>query len=104
MAISRALLKYGYDNFQLEILEYTTRENALEVEQFYLDLIEEGFPLSYNILKIAGSSLGKKHLEETKAKLRKANLGANNPNFGKSPSKETREKLREALLGEKHPS
>lgn len=68
MAIHRALLKYGYSSFQLEILEYCdpTRESLLEREQFYLDLLKP----EYNILPKAGSSLGYKHTEETLEKFR----------------------------------
>lgn len=106
MAINRALLKYGYSNFQLEILEYTTAEKAIKIEQHYLDLLNElPAPLSYNILTKAGSRTGYKVLDETKEKLRLANLGDKNPNFGKFHSKEIREMISETLLkSENHPS
>ena len=61
MLIYTALIKYGINNFRLEILEYCDRNNVLAREQFYLDLIKP----KYNILKIAGSSLGFKHSEKT---------------------------------------
>lgn len=41
MAINSALLKYGYSNFKLEILEYIDPELAVEIEQHYLDLLNE---------------------------------------------------------------
>ena len=63
--IARAILKYGYANFQLEMLEYCDREKCIEREQYYMDLLSP----EYNILKIAGSSLGYKHTEETIAKM-----------------------------------
>jgi len=66
MPISRALLKYGYSNFKLEILEYCEPSNCLEREQFYFDLLQP----EYNILITAGSSLGFRHSEETIAKFR----------------------------------
>ena len=44
---------------------------------------------------------GKHHSPETIEKLRKANLGKNNPQYGKSPSKETRNKLSKANTGQK---
>lgn len=69
--ICKALLKYGYSGFSLEILEYCEKNEALEREQFYLG----SFKPEYNILSTAGSSLGFKHTEETKAKLRIANVG-----------------------------
>lgn len=55
--IHRALLKYGYSNFQLEILEYCDPTLCLEREQYYLELL---LP-EYNILTKAGSSEGYKH-------------------------------------------
>ena len=50
-AIYSALLKYGYSNFSLEILEYCDSSNLIEREQFYMDLLRP----EYNILKTAGS-------------------------------------------------
>ena len=64
--ITRALLKYGYSGFCLYILEYCEPSILLEREQYYIDTLNP----EYNILKIAGSSLGFKHSEETIAKLK----------------------------------
>jgi len=63
------------------------------------------------------SSLGRKHTEETKEKIRKAHMGKpkkypsywlgkkgkKNPNFGRKHTKETKEKMRETHLGAKNP-
>jgi hypothetical protein len=68
--IDRALLKYGYSNFMFEILEYCTKDNVLEREQYYIDLLK---PI-YNIVKIAGSTLGYKHSNETKEKMKNLNI------------------------------
>jgi len=46
----RALLKYGYSNFKLEILEYCLPEDVINREQYYLDLLQP----EYNIYKVAG--------------------------------------------------
>ena len=59
MVITKALLKYGYSVFSLEILEYCEALEAISREQYYLDLLKP----EYNVLKIAGSSLGYKHPE-----------------------------------------
>lgn len=64
--ICRALLKYGYSGFKLEILEYCASVDVLKREQYYLDL----FNPEYNLLKVAGSRLGSKHTEATKDKMR----------------------------------
>jgi group I intron endonuclease len=58
------LIKYGYINFSLDILEYTEKDILLEREQYYIDLINP----QYNNLTIAGSSLGYKHTKDTLAK------------------------------------
>lgn len=63
--IQRALIKYGHENFSLYILEYTDVKNLIEREQYYIDMLSP----QYNILKIAGSSLGFEHSEETKLKM-----------------------------------
>ena len=64
--INSSLLKHGYSNFSLEILEYCTASLCIDREQYYLDLLQP----EYNILKKAGSSLGYRHSEEAKAKLK----------------------------------
>jgi group I intron endonuclease len=68
--IYRSILKYGYSSFSLEILEYCPVSLVISREQYYLDL----FKPEYNILKIAGSSQGMKHTDDTKAKMRKKAL------------------------------
>lgn len=66
MSINKALLKYGYSGFQLEIFEYCEPSDVISREQYYIDpLVPE-----YNILKSTGSSQGYKHSDETKAKIK----------------------------------
>ena len=60
--IHLALLKYGYKNFTLEILEYCEEGvNPITREQYYFSKLKP----EYNILEQAGSSLGYKHTEAT---------------------------------------
>ena len=40
MLISKALIKYGYSNFSLEILEYCDSSKAVSREQYYIDLLK----------------------------------------------------------------
>ncbi len=126
LVISRALIKYGYSNFTLEILEYCDIADLTEREQYYLDKLNP----KYNTLKIAGSSLGHKHTEETKIKISKSLKGVyvkeksalfgrthteetkvimalkkskeNNPLFGRTHSEETKELMRQKALGRRH--
>lgn len=84
--ICRALLKYGYSKFELDILEYCETENVITREQYYIDLLKP----EYNILQVAGSLFGYKHTAETLAKMSEIALNR---------SDETKAKLREAALG-----
>lgn len=64
--IDRALLKYGFSSFSLEILEYCDRDILLEREQYYMGSLKP----TYNIVEIAGSTLGYKHTPESLEKMR----------------------------------
>lgn len=59
----RAFRKYGFDNFTFEILCITDKENALTMEQFY---INKG--VDYNSCLIAGSLSGFKHSDDSKTR------------------------------------
>jgi group I intron endonuclease len=61
MLISLAIIKYNFENFSLDILEYCSVEDVIEREQYYLDTYKP----KYNILKPAGSSLGYVHNESS---------------------------------------
>lgn len=64
--ICKALLKHGHNEFSLDILEYCGPEVVIEREQYYMDLLQP----EYNTLKVAGSTLGYNHTEETRAKFK----------------------------------
>lgn len=88
MIIYKALLKYGYGGFRLEILEYCSPELLLEREQFYFDM----FSPDYNILKVAGSPLGYRHSEAAKKLI---SIASKN----RKVSESARDLKREALVG-----
>ena len=85
--ISRALIKYGYSGFNLEILEYCAKSDTIKREQFYMDLLKP----EYNILQKAGSLLGYKHSTEALEKIRNAALR-------RKVSEDTRIKMGQARL------
>lgn len=63
--IAKALIKYGYINFRLEILEYCKADDRLKIEQYYLDSLKP----EYNVLLTAGSPEGRQLSYETLNKL-----------------------------------
>ena len=77
--IYKALLKYGYSIFTIEILEYCDPKDLIKREQYYIDLLKP----EYNILKIAGSRLGSIHTIESRAKMSSSKAGEKHPMFGK---------------------
>jgi len=123
--ITRALLKYGHSAFSLTILEFIpikdlskeeARKLILSFEQKYIDSLEP----EYNILKVAGSSLGQIHTTESKTKISEAltgkfhsiesralmseaKAGDSNPFFGKTHSPEALAKMSVANSGKNHP-
>jgi len=70
--------KNGAENFIFFILEVVnSKEVLIEREQWWIDNSDS----KYNVCKKAGSSLGVKRSEETKQKIRIANLGIKHPKW-----------------------
>ena len=86
MPIYMALLKYGYENFTFEVIKYCKPEEAVKLEQTYLDK----YDFDYNINAKANSTLGYKHTAETLAKFK-----GRQPFKGKTHSEENRQITRD---------
>jgi len=69
--LQRSWDKYGEENFIYEIIEYIDDENNLKIrEQYWIDKLNVcDINIGYNILPIAGNSLGYKMSEEDKKKI-----------------------------------
>jgi len=105
--ISRALISHTHSTFSLTILEYIDISNLdsenirnliFSREQHFFNLLSP----EYNIQKIAGSSLGQKRSEVTKALISKIKTGENHYLFGKSHKAETKILISESLKGKTH--
>ena len=83
--IYSAILKYGLSVFRLEILEHWAKEDVTLREQFYLDTLKP----TYNILKLACSSLGFKHSYSTIVQMKERN-NKNHPFLGREHSEESK--------------
>ena len=102
-AILSAILKYGYENFSIDILEYCDISNLTEREQYYIDLLEP----EYNILKIAYSREGTKHTERTKSRIGLKSMGRIYTKEAKLKMKEIavlRKGVETSFYGKKHSS
>jgi hypothetical protein len=69
--IYKAIIKYGYSSFGLDIIEYCDPLVLISREEYYLDNLD----LAYNVLKCAGSLTGFKHSERSIKLMRESKLG-----------------------------
>lgn len=89
-AFGNAIKKYGWENFEVEILEYgLTAEQANEREQYWISELNTLTPNGYNIKKGGDNH---EWSESSKQKLSQAKMGH-------EVSDETKEKLRQAFIG-----
>ena len=78
----KAKEKYGKDNFLLEIIESNVSEDMIdEKERYYIQLYKSLVPDGYNLSQ--GGISNKSISEQGKQKLKKCNLGINNPKCNK---------------------
>lgn len=100
---SRAIKKYGWENFKHIILfDKLSKEEAEVIER---ELIKQyktnDHEFGYNLTD--GGEVGKKHSQDSIKKMSLAKkgkyLGENNPHYGISHSPETRKKISEKLKG-----
>lgn len=101
--ISKALIKYGYSNFSLTILEYCNKSDLQAREQYYFDKLNP----QYNILKMAGNYLKSKQTEKTKKNfsqtLKGVSLGENSALIETQQTKETEKLMTLKKVKEKNP-
>lgn len=107
--ISKAIFKYGWDNFLFEIIEYCDRDILIEREQFYLDTLQPFKENNgYNLLRncIENGWRDHKHTDESKKIMSEKKLGYIPWNKGKKGvqecSDETRELMSRNRKGEKN--
>ena len=116
-----AIQKYGWDNFEHEIIaSKLTKEEANNFEKILIkELKTQNKKYGYNICdggQTNNSMKGRKLSEETKQKMRETKIGEKNPMYGvglygekngmygKHLSDEAREKLRQKFSGEGNPN
>lgn len=96
--ISRAIKKYGVDNFKVEEIDRAdTREELDEKEVYWIKHYNSRTPNGYNVE--GGGTKNKEISSETRAKLSEANKGEKAPWYGKHLTEETKRKLSESHKG-----
>lgn len=98
----RAIQKYGWNNFNHEIL-YTglTKEQACKIEVELIALYKsDDFDYGYNIL-FGGECgfIGFKHSKETRKKMSESHKGQKNYMYGKHHTDESRKKMSDSHIG-----
>lgn len=114
--LQRAWKKYGERAFEWQVLEYTSKAQLIEREQYWIDILHTVKPSGFNICPVAGSTLGKQHSLEARAKMsetrKKLTPRKQTPEErakrsatmrGKKKSPEHIEKMRASQLGKKRP-
>jgi group I intron endonuclease len=105
--LQSAFTSYGLENFTFCVVELysvdpevaleTNKAKLLVLEQKHLDwLFSLPAELRYNFNPIAGSSLGYKHTDDTRAQISDSKSGALNPMFEKTHTEETRAQMSES--------
>lgn len=112
MYVSRAIQKYGPDNFTWTTLhdDITTIENLNKLEIYYIGYYNT-FENGYNLTLGGGGTIGWKHIDESKRKMSEAKKGKYNgkdhPMYGKHLSNKHKEKISVArkgkYIGKNHP-
>jgi len=124
--LRNAIQKYGKDAFVVIVLEYCNKENTIEREQYWVDILQPFNENGYNLARTAGRpTLGRVFSLETRKKLSDAHKGKvrtkehnenlkrslNTPEtklkmcswqIGKVVSEETKSKIRNSLQGRKN--
>jgi group I intron endonuclease len=99
VALHHAIMKYGIETFQKEIIVVCNNEHLDYYEKRSIDMYHALVPHGYNIRTGGVDGL---HCEESRERMRVSKLGEKNPNFGKPRTDDFKEKLSKAKSKEKH--
>ena len=107
---SRAINKYGWDNFEHQIVARDlTESEAIEMEVSLISKYNTT-DLNYGYNLTSGGEVGKVYSKDAREKMSQNHAdvsGENNPRYGVQVSQETRDKISQSLIGklsgDKHP-
>ena len=104
LPFGRAVRKYGWDNFQHEVLlDQLSEREAKRLESYLIGLLDtQNKSIGYNVTSGGDGMCGFHHTDVSKEKMSIAKAGSNHPNYGNHLSKTTRSKISERLTGNKN--
>lgn len=98
--IDRAIRKYGWENFTVEVLEECNSKQELdERERFWIIELDCKVPNGYNVADGGEGSAGWHQTPEACARIAAANSGENHPMFGKHHTPESKALIRASSKG-----
>lgn len=105
--LGKAIRKYGLNNFNISIVYETECIDKLNLAESAWIIYEDCLtPKGYNIVSGGGNTKGYVHTDNTRAKMSKAKEGMykgnENPFFGKRHSEETKAKMRGRVMSEEN--
>ena len=100
IALENAINKYGFSQFNIEILMEVNNELLNHYEIILINNLDTMEPNGYNIR--AGGALNSYHSPQSRERMRNAKLGELNHNYGKPRTNDTCKKISDAKSGEKH--
>lgn len=96
-ALSSAIKKYGWENFEVTVLKECSDYFGLNIlEIFYINSLNTLAPNGYNLIEGGKST---KRSAETRRRISESKRGAKNPMFGKRASLERRQNISKSLKG-----
>ena len=99
--ISRALVKYGKNNFTVEVLAVCKNKTDMDKKEKYFIKTLETREKGYNITSGGEGAVGYRHTSASKLKMHTAQLG-NTKMLGKHTSLLQKQRASETWLGRKH--
>jgi group I intron endonuclease len=103
MLFHNAIREYGTNCFVWEIIDQClTSESFDDLEKHYIKLFHCKYPDGYNLTDGGKGGCGLKISSETRKKKSDSMRGERNHNFGKHLSEETKQKIRIANIGKHH--
>lgn len=98
--IHKAIKKYGFDKFQVEILIYCNYIHLDEYERKFIAFYNSVCPNGYNMN--SGGCSGRIYCDESRLKMSLSRLGEKNHNFGKVRTDMAKLNISNSKKGEKH--